>query len=320
MSDTEAQAIIDEVTKHAEPALLTVGKDDDDRPVQVLVTNTEAGQQIYDITRLVDQFRERPRFRVGRTNLTDIDSFIAHVCNNSRLESIIFANRDLSNASLTAIYDYHQSTVTDDGEPGMCVDIATYSFPFSEEYRKWLEHNGKPMLQGQFAEFLEDRIIDIFPAEELTDSLTVFASKLGADYASPQEIMEVSRGLTLRAEQTVRQATKTSSGEVEIVFHEEHKSGSGEKLKVPNLFLIGIPIFDSGEGYRIPVRLRYRLTEGRVRWHYEIYQLERFVRDAIDEACRKVSSETGLSLLFGEHHGPSHRNDLTKVPNLNFLS
>ena len=70
-------------------------------------------------------------------------------------------------------------------------------------------------------------------------------------------------------------------------------------MKVPNAFLIAIPVFELGERFVIPVRLRYRLNQGHVRWTLALYRSELVFDTAVRETCAKAAAGTGLPLFYG---------------------
>ena len=91
-----------------------------------------------------------------------------------------------------------------------------------------------------------------------------------------------------------------STGEVQLSWEVEHRDDAGAPLTIPNMFLIGIPIFAYGAPYRIPVRLRYRVAGGgAVKWILQPYRPEVSLKHAFDEAVLKVETETGLAVLQG---------------------
>jgi hypothetical protein len=65
------------------------------------------------------------------------------------------------------------------------------------------------------------------------------------------------------------------------------------------MFLIGIPVFEDGGIYRLPVRLKYRLRSGAISWSFEIYREEKAIKDALVGAANEVKEGTGLPLYFG---------------------
>ena len=112
--------------------------------------------------------------------------------------------------------------------------------------------------------------------------------------------MELSRGLSVRENLQAKSAVNLDTGEGEIKWVSEHSDEEGRPLKIPNLFLICIPVFENtGVAYRIAVQLRYRLRDGKVTWIYTMYRVELIFDHAISEACKRVKAETELPLILG---------------------
>ena len=102
--------------------------------------------------------------------------------------------------------------------------------------------------------------------------------------ALPTEILVLARGLTMTAENKVREIRNLQTGEASLAFEETHRDASGAPLIVPGLFVIQIPLFDGAPASRVLVRLRYRRKEAAVRWHFALYraQEEREARMSLD--------------------------------------
>ncbi len=90
-----------------------------------------------------------------------------------------------------------------------------------------------------------------------------------------------------------------SSGECQFTYQEGHQGEAGTPLRVPQAFLVMIPVFKGGTLYQVLARLRYRLTEGRVVWSYALHQADRCADDARKEAREKAHEETKLPLFMG---------------------
>jgi hypothetical protein len=123
--------------------------------------------------------------------------------------------------------------------------------------------------------------------------------RLNGTWAGPEKMMDMSRGLRVNENNKVASTANLSNGTGSIVFESEHTNAAGEKVDVPNLFLIAIPIFKNGPRYMIPVRLRYRAKDGRITWFYDTYRHDKVFDLALDEALSKVRTETGLPVLVG---------------------
>jgi len=142
---------------------------------------------------------------------------------------------------------------------------------------------------------------DLLPAPDLNESehLKRLVALLGGQFAGPEKLMDLSRGLRIHENATTVNVVNTFSGEGEVVFSSEHEDEAGEKLKVPNLFLIGIPIFKNGTNYRIACRLRFRKVSSAIVWTYDLYRADVAFNDAFSEACEQAADETGLPLFYG---------------------
>ncbi|WP_380873627.1 hypothetical protein ACFB49_42780 [Sphingomonas sp. DBB INV C78] len=246
----------------------------------------------------------QPRDRRGTANLTSLDSLIAHVNRFHDDDSVIFASDDRSSPSLTAVLDYHRAGAAADPRFGR--HRSHFAFPLSDEWKAWVAQNAKPMKMAEFAAFLEDRIIDVLylipDEDEVSEDLQKYINALGGNalIATPQKLVELSRGLQVYESSAVREAVKLESGEGQISFSVEHTDGSGAPLRVPSLFLIGIPVFRNGHPYRIAARLRYRKADGGLLFWYDLWRVDRTFDHAFNEARERVQIETGVPVLLGK--------------------
>jgi len=58
-------------------------------------------------------------------------------------------------------------------------------------------------------------------------------------------------------------------------------------------------VFRGGDAYQLPVRLRYRVQQGTISWHYELHQAARILDHALAEACADVVERCQLDVLDG---------------------
>lgn len=307
----------------------------DGTAADAIVTYGREGADIKLVDPLIDPLREKPKARKGTAQLHVLESFIAHANRFKSDNSALFADPNMSAPKLTSVLDYHPEGPDFEGEKGPdarhCRHRGVYAFPLSEEYQAWLKLNGSKMGQQDFAEFLEDRINDVIlppsileghtqgdtiPADKLggelgeatqDEQLAAMVARLGGSIATPQKLLELSRGLMVYAQESVRNATNLSSGEVNLQFTTQHTDADGTPITIPNLFLIAIPIFEGGDLWRLIVRLRYRRAGGSISWHYEIYRLRESFREAFNEACATAREETDLPLFYGSDERAQQR-------------
>jgi uncharacterized protein YfdQ (DUF2303 family) len=288
-NNSDAQAIIDHTLEHA-------GLDIFQNPRIDTIAALPKGLRLERVGELLESLQERPQRRRGTVRLTEEQSFVAWVNRNSlRPESCIYAQAEKIECVV------NDDTLTDDGhEAGWRDYRAEYSLPKSRAWHAWTLASERPMSQGGFAEFIEDRIMDVLPPESVGESASSIAEQLGVAVASPSALMALSRGLSVRVNSKVTNAVNLSTGEAQLEYGEEHVGEKGAPLKVPGAFAIGIPVFERGALYSMPVRLRYRVKEGRVMWTIQLLRQDESYEHALGEVIERIAQGTQLPVFRGE--------------------
>jgi uncharacterized protein YfdQ (DUF2303 family) len=266
-----------------------------------VVPTVEAGGRasvrLESVEKFYDEYRTKPVRRKGTAILGDLDSLIAHVNRFKDADSVVFANTDRKKPAITAVLDYHRAGSTAD--PRFGGHRSHYAFPVSDEWLAWTEKSGDEMTQANFAEFIESHIVDVVESSPEFKSAEIFAEKCGVTFATPAQIMELSRGLSINVESKVAGAVNLQNGVKQISFTESHTGENGAPLKVPGAFLIGIPVFRGEAGYQVCVRLRYRKQGASLSWIMDLWRHQEVFDAAIRGACDKVADATELPLLVG---------------------
>lgn len=291
---TEADAVAEIVAKHIDPKILTVSGYTAGGP-QVVAVPT--GFKLESTKKFVDEYRTRPDRREGTAKLEDLDSFIAHAKRFADEGSAIFADPNFARPSLTSVLDYHPAGAESDPRFGRHRGV--YTFPLSEEWAAWQAKDTEPMGQAEFAEWIENRIVDIIDPSQAGESAKALGEAIGCAFASPSKLLELSRGLALRVDVKVKSAKNLGTGESQMQYATEHQDESGAPLKVPGAFLIALAVFRNGPPYQIAARLRYRHREGSLTWFYEMHRYDRVFEHAFKEACDRAKAETALPLFMG---------------------
>lgn len=296
----DVAAAIDFVAEHLITGPITFAAGDAAAAQAVAIPR---GYELKSVKPFLDEWRGRPEQRAGEAQIQDLESLIA-IANRFKDEgSVLFADTTPETPGLLAVFDYHREGVA--GEARFGRHRARYPFPLSDEWKAWAKFDGEKMSQAEFAEFLEDRIGDVLPPPTFTDEaddadrVVRLGRLLGGTFASAQRLLELSRGLKVAENSRVKSAVNLSTGEAQIAYESEHRDEQGAPLKVPNLFLIGIPVFRAGALYRIGVRLRYRVAGGSIVWLYQLYRADVVLADAVTEACSKAAAQTSLPLFKG---------------------
>ncbi|MDX0213115.1 DUF2303 family protein [Sinorhizobium meliloti] len=256
---------------------------------------------VSNVADLFERFREHPRRKSGTAKVATLESLISLIDRHKTEHSAIFAETNWEKPSITAVFDYHEAKnggLADNGK-----HRAHYEFPLSEEWKARVKINGKPLEQVEFAEFIEDHIAELsapdsFEAED-------FRGKFGFKVAYPNELVALSRGLQVHAETRVKNNVVLQSGEGEITWDEEHRDAQGNKLTVPGMFILSIAPFFMGDPTRIPVRLRYRVSGGKVLWICQLYRPDVHITQQVMRDLERVANETELPHFQGSPEMPS---------------
>lgn len=257
-----------------------------------------------------DDYLDGPRFRRGKSTVTDLDSFIAMTNRFKDEQSAVFANDERASPSLLAVFDYHGANIpTEEGiatcSPRHMKHRTFFAIPTSDEWKAWNKSNGKvnAMDVGEFAMFLEDRIGDVAAPGELplSPAAKTYIDRIGGPdrIASPSDLILLSKGLSINENSAITDFRKLESGEGNISFSTEHTDSDGRPLSIPTSFQIAIPVFHNGPLYAMVVRLRYRVLQGSLTLWYELWRPDLSFDDAFDDSVMTVKEETGLPLFMG---------------------
>lgn len=264
------------------------------------------GVEIQSIATHVEAARGKPFHRRGTANVSTLASFIDLVNRHKTVESsAIFANTDWRKPSITAVLDYHVAAAQSANPAEAFEDEGArfgkhrvhYAYPLSEPWKAWVLADGKRMGQQDFAAFLEEHITELASPTDAERSLWEDAYK--AKFATPSELLDLSRGLEVMSGHKVKNRTRLQTGEVQMVFEVEHRDAAGNELTVPGLFLLSLPPFHRGEAIRIPVRLRFRVGQGEIAWFFEMVQPDKFIDERLTDDMDEVGEKTGLPVFDG---------------------
>lgn len=250
------------------------------------------GVDLRSLKPFAEEHLEAPRRIEGTARFDDLASFIAHASRFKTGSSAIFADR--KEEALTSVLDYHGP-----GQPRFGKHRGVYEFPASDEWSAWIAADDRTFDQQAFAEFLEERIIDVVDPASLGQSTSEALRSFGASPATPSRLLELSHGLSIHVSTKVTNATRLASGESTLAFEQTHADKYGGELKIPGAFVVAVPVFRHGAIYQIPVRLRYRVNAGSITWTLKLHGADRAFDHAFREASEQAANATGLPLFYG---------------------
>ena len=253
------------------------------------------GMSVAHVKQFIDDERTTPETLKGSTTLHNCQSFIDFVNRYKDDTSAIFYNQDKQ--KVTCIFDCATKNNTSFEQ-----HKADYAFPFSDELKEWKEHNGDVMTQIDFAFFIEKNVLDLADPDKTAESeaLKEIRLRIGGHFAAVSKMVELSRGISIHSDERATVKYDPNTGESTVDFSSEHTDATGEKVKVPNMFLIVIPILKGGKSYQLPCRLRHRLKNGQIIWWYEVIDLDKAIAAAIDEELNKIKEDIALLVFYGD--------------------
>jgi uncharacterized protein YfdQ (DUF2303 family) len=177
-------------------------------------------------------------------------------------------------AHISALVDYH---VVD--QPSHVTHTAVYHPRFSDQWMLWHKACAEPMDQAAFAEFIEENRADIREplAAQLLDIVRTFKAsrKVAFDSVVYQPNGDVSLGYEDKTVQTGTSGTLP------------------EKLK------LGIPVYFRGDLYEVPVWVRYRVGDGKVKFQLKMDRSDLIEAQAFDAVVASVATGTALPIHLG---------------------
>lgn len=262
-------------------------------PSVPVVIDRRKGNSITGLRSIIDQYRLEPGTLIGTGSTTTLQSFIDLVNRHKNEGSAVFAKTSWPAPALTAVIDYHgEGAAARWGRHRI-----NYAFPITDEFKVWIDKNGKPMEQAEFAAFLEDHAAELSAAypPEAAEYESLFKER----FATPADLIALSRNLEIHVDAKVKRAERIQTGERTVEFVEEHLNGKGEKVEIPGIFMVSVPAFLDGENVRIPARLRYRIQGGSIVWFYQLYRWQFWLRDQVKNDLDTVKQKTELPTFEG---------------------
>lgn len=294
-TEDHAKALVEVVRDLHQPSQLFLHRGEPDgsaAPVLVI----PKGMQLSSAKGILDEYRATPERAKGTAKLETLDAFVAHVERFKDEGSAVFARVNAKAPELLAVYDYHQGP----GRPRWGQHRASFAFPLAPEWQAWKALDGKELDQLTFAAFIEDHAHEVVPtSDEIAQAAAAKLANLDLRLATPGQVLTLSRGLTVRAESVIAETRKLATGETKILYDEKLSGEKGAPLDVPGAFVVGVPVFDGGDPYALPVRLRLRVASGKIAWTFALLGADDVVRDAVKGAVEKVRVVTGLTVFEG---------------------
>lgn len=121
-------------------------------------------------------------------------------------------------------------------------------------------------------------------------------------FGTQHQLLTLSTRMSVATTTSTKQSIRLQDGAHMLEIREDNQATmEGRPIKVPELFLIDIPIFDGEPSCLMAVRLYYRRAAGGIKWQVELVDHRRMLRNAIMAAALNVADATDLPLINGQH-------------------
>ena len=212
-------------------------------------------------------------------SVNDPGSLLEYIKRQATGSTVLYADSD--RRQIVGVLDHHQLAAPSWGSHRVRMQLA-----LSEEWKAWKDKDRQSFSQEDFSEFLEDRAEDIISpqAAALIEMVQLFRATKSANF---------------------RRAVNLANGQNEIVWEEniQAKVGAGEDT-VPDKLKLALPVFsDSDLRVSLDARVRFRLREGKLSWHFALVRSESALRAAWSEVLQQIAEglpeEMNIPILKG---------------------
>lgn len=232
----------------------------------------------------LEEFQDTPARVREKLQVHDAQSFIDYI-NAFDVGATTVVFFDQEKERFAAVLDYHKPSndPVAPPAPAWCDHVVSFTCRRTVEFQTWMSANRKQMSQVEFARFLEENLPDVVEPE-------------GA------RLLEIALTLEAKQDASYSSGVRLQSGAIQFTYDEEVRATSQKgSVEIPEQFVLGIAIHENGPAYRIPVRLRYRLHDGKLVLWYEIVRPHRFLRDALNAIRDEITAKTPAQVYAGIH-------------------
>jgi uncharacterized protein YfdQ (DUF2303 family) len=224
----------------------------------------------YHIQDLTDHLPAPLRLK-GKLELRDVKSFVAQF--NEFKTSVAKLFGTVNPPRFVGVLNGNAASA-----PGWGDHRIEYSCPLSVEWKTWTAKNKQPMTQADFAQFVEDNLPDLLNGAEM---------------------LEISRTLEAKKKVNFASGIRLADGQNEFTYEEQIEGTAGKgKFKVPEVFELGIAVFEGGPLYKVSARLRYRIGEGgKLALWYDLERPHKILEDAVKAVWTEIESGTATTIL-----------------------
>ena len=223
---------------------------------------------------LHEEAQRAPDRKTGRYTVTDPASFVGYLAKHGEDNAEVWAN--VNTGTVRAVLNAHGGDPSGAGHEDhtLTLQLAT-----TDDWKHWLDRDGKLLPQLVFAEFIEDHLPNFQnpSAADMLELAQTFQASSKGEFASSQRV---------------------KSGETALTWSEQHEAKAGAKgqIAIPDTFTIALQPFEGGPAYKIEARFRYRIEGGTLALGYRLTRPKDVRKAAFTEVVDAISDDTGRAI------------------------
>jgi uncharacterized protein YfdQ (DUF2303 family) len=265
IATTEAEVVADLARLAQTPEEL-----DPSKAYVLVVKDGEAVEEL-DLEHLL----ESPRRASGTYTPADVLSFMHYVQVHAVTEHTTIWVDQLA-ARIVAVINDHGESATGFGDHRVALQLVR-----TPEWSHWLAADGKYLTQEQFAEHLQDGIMEIRDPDAAT-------------------MLEIAQTIQGKTNADWKSAVRLDNGQVGFAYQEEVAATAGRagNMEIPATLALGIAPFYGEAPFEIGARLRYRIREGNLSIGYKLERPGDVELNVLKDIRDRLTDEAGFERVY----------------------
>ncbi len=264
-TETQAAIIAGQLIGDPAPIDETAGR------FHVIATPPGSNVRVLDVDAERNATAVHPDRKAGRYTVFDAAGFVSYVTRHATEYTELYA--DVEKLQILAVFDGHGPAALPDAA-GREQHRATLVLRHTPAWKAWLGIDRKLLSQVEFAEHVEDRLVDVAepPAADLLEIAQTLISKKSVDFEGSNRLQDGNTVLEYR------EHTATTAG----------KKG---ELAVPDRITLGLIPFRGADMYKVTARLRTRLDGARLFLGVVLDRPEDVIETAFNDIVQVIGEE-----------------------------
>lgn len=220
---------------------------------------------------------DRPNRPRGKVSVHSAASLVDFLKKHGHPKSEVWADR--IRHRVVAVINANEGA----GEPpGWGDHIAVFEVQLTDAWNAWTKHDGQFLSQSEFAEHIEDNLLDIAKPE-------------GA------QMLEIAQSISATVGVKFESSKRLSDGERQFEYRETVDAAAGKagRLEIPSHIELGLRPFEGAPAYKVKARFRYRINGGHLLLAYALERPTDVINEAFDAVVAEIQKAVDQPVFFG---------------------